>query len=360
MTSHTAAKRFAIALVGLGLLAFPGSAFAGRIILTGHDADHHCGRVGNGVAQKECHFLQVALQYVRGGAPDPNKPVLVLDRGPLDVVTSLDRIYGQNVIPRTVVDPRSKKFRKLPITTDRYSAVLIASSGGDPGDVTPQDLNERNSTPDSNAINKRAGALRAFFNAGGGIYAMAGNVHGDGAGDPYYNFAPVTVRPATTTPPYALTDLGRQLGFVDQDVTCCPTHNTFGPPEPSSVLQPLDIDSAGRVVSLAGETTTFAALGEIPVTSAIVAEVGGSLPSTRRCVANNRLRLKLRGASKLRFRSVTVSVNGRLLRRVTGKRTTKRFNVNVAAVGGRRLKARIVVLTRGDQQFTIRRTYRRC
>jgi len=47
-------------------------------------------------AHEQCLFFAVAVNYVRGGAPDPSKPVLVLDRGPLDVVTSLNRVYGSS------------------------------------------------------------------------------------------------------------------------------------------------------------------------------------------------------------------------------------------------------------------------
>jgi len=176
MTSHTAVRRIAMGLVGLGLLVFPGAASAGRLVVTGHDADHHCGRSGTGFSHLQCRFFQFAVDYSRGAAPDPAKPVLVLDRGALDVVTSLDRVYGAGVLPRVVLDPRSSEFASAPITTDLYSAVVIATSGGDPGDPSQQDLNEIGSTPDSDAINARAADLRAFFDAGGGIVALAGNV----------------------------------------------------------------------------------------------------------------------------------------------------------------------------------------
>ncbi len=55
------------------------AAQAGRLITTGHDADLHCGGGGISPFSAQCHFVEVATNYVRGGAPDPTKPVLVLD-----------------------------------------------------------------------------------------------------------------------------------------------------------------------------------------------------------------------------------------------------------------------------------------
>src|SRR4051794_3293047 len=153
MMPRTVAVRRTTAFVALVMLAFASPAMAGRVIATGHDTDHHCGRDGTGYPHLQCNFFKTAVDYVRAGAPDPAKPVLVLDRKSLDVVTSLDRAYGPGAVPRKVIDPRSGAFKRAPITAGRYSAVIIASSGGDPGDPSPQDLNEVGSTPDSDAIN---------------------------------------------------------------------------------------------------------------------------------------------------------------------------------------------------------------
>ena len=66
---------------------------AGRAIMTGHDADLHCN-TGLTPASDQCHYLRIAVDWVRGGAPDPSRPVLVLDRGPLQAVRALDKAYG--------------------------------------------------------------------------------------------------------------------------------------------------------------------------------------------------------------------------------------------------------------------------
>jgi len=170
---------------------------------------------------------------------------------------------------------------------------------------------------------------------------------------------PVTVQAAVPTPPYALTDLGRSLGLQDADITCCPAHNSFAPPDPSSALKPLDVDSAGRVVTLVADTPRFTSLGETPVTPTVVQQVGAALPPAKTCIARKRLSLKLRKAGTLRFRRATVFVNGKRVRRVSGKRVTKRFSVRVPSGSGR-IKVRIVVQTRGKQQLVIRKNYRRC
>jgi hypothetical protein len=53
-------------------MLFPATPSAGRLIATGHDADQHCGRADAVTgAHEQCHFFEVAVNYVRAGAPDP-------------------------------------------------------------------------------------------------------------------------------------------------------------------------------------------------------------------------------------------------------------------------------------------------
>ena len=234
----------------LASLALAGPASAGRVVITGHDADYHCAS-GEG----QCHFVSTAVNYVRGGAPDPSKPVLVLDRLNLHVVTALDTAFGPGVVPREVVDPRSG-FGGVTLSTDRYSAIVIAS------DVTCGgcDLNEEGATPDSDAINARQADITAFFNAGGGVYANAGGSHGDGdpatGADPYYSFLPIPVGGTPVSGPFCLTPLGASLGFEDpggcpdtsrltgtnDDINCCATHNSFVTPPAGSALRVAETD----------------------------------------------------------------------------------------------------------------------
>jgi hypothetical protein len=343
------------------------SASAGRLIATGHDADHHCGRVTtepkDGDPHRQCHFVEVAVNYVRGGAPDPTKPVLVLDRGALDVVASLDRIYGPGVMPRTVIDPRSSQFASEPLTTDRYSAIIVASSGGDPEDPTQQDLNAVGSAPDSEAIAARAADIRAFFDAGGGVYANSGSVHGDGPGDPYYEFLPITVASAAVTSPFSLTDAGRALGFVEDDVACCPTHNTFETPSAESALKAIDIDADGRVVSVFAETQRFESLGDAPVTPETVQEVSKDLPSTAGCVRRTSITLRLRRPTNRRFSRATIYLNKKRVKRLRGRRITRPIKIDLTSkrlASAAKARFRIVIITTGKRKIVVRRTYRLC
>jgi hypothetical protein len=169
MTRTLLVKRKPGRMILLAILAFAlipvASASAGRMIVTGHDADFHC----RGGAQ--CHFVKTATDWVRAGAPDPTKPVLILDTDDLDFPTALTNVntqFGEN-IPNVVMDPKSLQFAAEPLTTASYSAILVASDTTCGG----CDLNQNN-TEDSDAINARTADIQAFFNAGGGVYANAG------------------------------------------------------------------------------------------------------------------------------------------------------------------------------------------
>lgn len=254
-------KLLAIAVAAFALIPVA-SASAGRMLVTGHDADFHC----SGGAQ--CHFVQVATSWVRGGAPDPTKPVLVLDTSDLDFPTALDNAFGAGGIPTVVMDPKSPQFAAEPLTTDRYSAILVASDQTCGG----CDLN-LNNTDDSDAINARKADIEAFFNAGGGVYANAGADHADGDAtdgpDVYYNFLPIPATGVAVTQPFCLTDAGIALGFEDattdcadtskqnigthDDINCCPTHNSFAEPPAGGALQVSERDSKGFAETLFGE-----------------------------------------------------------------------------------------------------------
>ena len=248
----------------------PAPAQAGRLVVTGHDADLHCS------GGSQCHFVRVAVQYVRAGAPDPTKPVLVLDRGTLQFATALDLAFGAGALPRVVMDPRSAQFRSAPLTTSRYSAILVASDTTCGG----CDLNDFSSTPDSDAINARKSAIASFFNAGGGVYANAGGSRGDGdpaIPDVYYSFVPAPLGGQVVQPPFCLTSVGIAAGFEDQtcpdasrrngtnsDINCCATHNSFQDPPAGSALRVAERDlGLDGVVSADDGAETLIADGRI-------------------------------------------------------------------------------------------------
>jgi hypothetical protein len=254
----------------LALAVLPAApASAGRLLVTGHDADLHCADGG-----QQCHFVKVALDYVRAGAPNPSAPVLVLDRLDLDLSRALDTppLGGPGAVPRVVIDPR-KEFATHPLATDRYSAIAIASDTSCGGcDLNEPFAGEGGDTPDSDVINARQADLEAFFNAGGGIYANSGADHANGdardGADVFYDFLPLPATGAAVQTPFCLTDAGKTLGFQDtgcpdpgrhsgdgsiEDINCCPTHNSFLLPPADGELRVAETDGAGLAETLFAE-----------------------------------------------------------------------------------------------------------
>jgi hypothetical protein len=223
------------------------SAFAGRLFATGHDLDLHC-HFG-----AQCGYVDTAVTYVRGGAPDPAKPVLILERLDNDFSAALTNTFGAGTVPSVSMDPRSPAFAIAPLTTSLYSAILIGS------DVTCGgcDLNEFGSTPDSDAINARTADIATFFNAGGGLLYGSGAGHGDGtaADDVYYQSAPLPVGGVPVAPPFTLTAEGTALGLTPADANCCATHNSFVDPPAGSSITVAERDSAGSAETLFTEGT---------------------------------------------------------------------------------------------------------
>ena len=129
------------------LVAGAGPASAGRLLVTGHDTDFHCDDA-TGMAS-QCHFFQTALGYVRAKAPDPSKPVLVIDNSGAEAVHSTQGAGA----PLVAMDPASAGFAMTPINTATYSAIVVASDSTCGG----CDLNQT-ATGDSDAINARKGS----------------------------------------------------------------------------------------------------------------------------------------------------------------------------------------------------------
>ena len=362
------------------------SASAGRLLVTGHDADYHCQ------GGSQCHFVEVATNYVRGGAPDPAKPVLVLDRADFDFPQALDNAFPGG-IPRVVMEPQSAAFAAEPLTPDRYSAILIASDTSCGGcDLNPG--GSEGETADSDAINARKGDIEAFFNAGGGIYANAGAEHGNGTDpdDVFYNFVPIPVGGVEVQGPFCLTPEGAFLGFEDpvvggdcpdmsrrtgdtDDINCCATHNSFTEPDPTTALKVAERDTGDDgVVSSDDSPETLYAEGIIsggriitppppPPPTTPAARVDRSAP--RVAVAGVTTRGCRRRAFNARFRinesnlaSVSVFLDGRRVARTTRKVFSVRVPANRLRAGRHRL--RVVATDRSGNRRTVSRAFARC
>lgn len=366
-------------------LALAAPAQAGRLIVTGHDADGHCAREEVVHRPASCAFVATGVNWVRAGAPDPSKPVLILDRAALDFQKAVDvMIAGGASVPYVVVEPRSPAFATMPINAATYSAILIASSKNEPSDATPQDLNEFASTPDTDAINARGADIAAFFNAGGGIDVMSGGTAGRADSARYYGFLKITRGGARVSTPFALTPLGRAIGWQDglafpgerNEINCCDTHISFELPAPESPLKVAEIDSAGRAVTMVAQASDIASIEEPPVAAqSVFAGIpgmptgsGGEATSiTGRakavCVPRKALRLSLRRPRGVRFARMVVYVNGRRKRTVSGralgtKARTRPITIRLSTIRTSRL--RIVVTTASGRRLTYRQTYKPC
>jgi hypothetical protein len=228
--------RAARALIVLAaLLALPAQASAGRLIVTGHDADRRCA-----LLDQQCGFIKASLKYVRETAPAPKKPVLVLDRGAKQLNAAIRKAWSTGYSytgPKTiVVDPRSAAFAKLKIDITRYSAIAIASDSSCGG----CDLE----AADSTAIWKRKAVLQKFLSDGGGVYAGAGGTNAVS----YYRFMPIPSPGPASEGPFELTAYGRQIGFTDADIGCCAVANTFATPDVGR------LDVAARTATKVGDT----------------------------------------------------------------------------------------------------------
>ena len=261
------------------LLAVPATASAGRLIVTGHDADRRCAQV-----DQQCGFIKASIKYVRESAPFEKKPVLVLDRGPKQLAAAMHNAwaggYSYNGPPIKIVDPRSAAFRKLKISVKRYSAIAIASDQSCGGcDLWPQD---------ARAIVKRKRDLQAFLSAGGGIYAGAGGTNAK----LYYSFMPIPGVGPGSSGPFELTPYGKRIGYKPDDVTCCGVANTFSDPAvgsmavaaqtASKVGDTLIADGRVRRGKLVADTTIPAAAGQSIVVRPVSGRVLGHPPDDPR------------------------------------------------------------------------------
>lgn len=378
-----------VATTAVTMLALPVSAQAGRLLVTGHDGDGHCIRdsVTSG-APGACSFVAASVNWVRAKAPDPSKPVLILDRGPLDLKNTIDKMVAAGAsVPYQVVEPRSPEFAGLRLNPDTYSAIIIASSKDDPTDPTPQDLNEFDSTPDTDAINARAADIASFFNAGGGIAVMSGGAAGRANSAKYYAFLKITRGGAAVDPPFSLDPIGKAIGWQDAKakpetdmINCCVTHISFALPAPESPLKAAELDKAGRAVTLVAETNDLSRIEEPPTTAQTVfsgapgvPSAGGNVPvgtdgtitgSTKAvCVPKGSLKISLKRPKGVRFSKLVVYVNGRKTRTVgaktlgTGSRT-RAFTIKLSKTKTSTL--RLVVTTASGRKLTYRQTFKPC
>ncbi len=193
-----------ILLAMTAAMAASSGAKAGNIVLTGHDDDYH--QSSDALAQ-----ISGTLRFVQNGSA---LPVLTFDAGS-ELTSALTRlgISYVNVDPSAAANVTDALFN-----SGAYSAFAVASEqscgGCDNSDAALAN------------IAAHATAIASFFNAGGGIFGLAG------AGDPNaYAYVPESASNPGGTPSsvnHFQTAAGALLGIpaVNGDAT----HNFFGEP----------------------------------------------------------------------------------------------------------------------------------
>ena len=242
------------------LIAAP--AFAGNIVLTGHDNDYH-EDVGSTFSDAA---FTAEIAFVRNGSA---LPVLTFDAG--SELTSVLTALGVNFV--NVNPTNAASITDSLFDHSVYSAFIVASEVDCGGcDNTAADIAN---------VATHFSAISSFFNAGGGILGLAG------ADDPNaYAYVPESATNAGGFPPatgYVQTSFGASLGIpaVNGD----PTHNFFSEPGTAGlssafgVVERLGDPVTGtpETVALAGGTITCPP-GTTPSAGTCVITTGPSVP----------------------------------------------------------------------------------
>jgi hypothetical protein len=201
-----------MASVAAVALAGANYAYAGSIVLTGHDNDLHFNGFGGTPPGGPGAALQAEISFIRGGS---SLPVLTFDQGSqlTNSLTALGVPFfnistAAGIVP-SLFDPT--KFSAMAVAS-------ITSCGG--CDNTPAFVETLHSGAGNQA------AIDAFFNSGAGILGLAG-----AADLMAYDYVPTAASNAGGFPPstgYVQTAAGAALGLPA--VNGNPTHNFFSEP----------------------------------------------------------------------------------------------------------------------------------
>lgn len=155
---------FSRLIVAGAVLLSASTGFAGNIALTGHDDDFHQSTAAG-------NQLSGMLAFARAGSANSALPVLTFDQG-----TELTSFLTALGISWVNVNPSSAISASV-FDPTKYSAIAVASDQSCGGC-------DNNSTGSAN-LAAQSGAIASFFNAGGGIVALAG-----ASNTGYYSFLP--------------------------------------------------------------------------------------------------------------------------------------------------------------------------
>lgn len=203
----TFSRSLTIGTLTVGMWFFVGhAAYAGNVVLTGHDDDFHQSTA----AQAQALGM---ITLARAGSTDPTLPVLSFDQGAQ--LTGLLTTLG---IPFTNVNPNSGVPEASLFNPTLYSAMVIASDqscGGCDNDASS-----------SANLAAASGDIALFFNGGGGIVAFAG-----AANTSYYSFLPASAtNPGIVSDSFAFTQTAAGLANGVPAVNGDFPHNYFNFP----------------------------------------------------------------------------------------------------------------------------------
>jgi hypothetical protein len=227
----------------LGLAAAGAPANAGPVFLTGHDPDFH-SQDSPGAAV----LLKVALSFVTNNTYNDGIHKFLWVES--NIAPPPGHRIGENgllsigLLPNVNFD-QVNAAGLASVNFSNYSAIAIASDFG--GLLTKDEIN---------ALIARKNDIKAFVNAGGGLFASAecgplsNACQADlvDASTDLYGFLPITASSVDTFLPYSVTPFGASLGLSNADVND-PTHNSFAAP---NGLKIVDTDSQGQPTTLAG------------------------------------------------------------------------------------------------------------
>ena len=271
LVPFTAKRCVVLAALGVaGALATASSAYGGgaNFIATGHDMDFHCSVAEELEVEQECKYLKVVVAKVRNGS---TRPILALDQGNhnffpgvFELSRALKNAGYTGAGEVVTVDPaNTTEFDATAFVNGKgeplYSAIITASDETCGGcDDTKEGENN---------VNARAADFKAFFNAGGGILALAGAFRFE----TYYNFVPLKVGATAVSPPFTVTPQGEALGITNTEANCCETHNSFQypPPEP---LVTLEKDNAQNAETIAAFDVKITEKGFSTITTRLSGE----------------------------------------------------------------------------------------
>lgn len=312
-----------MATCALALAMTASSAFAtsgANFVATGHDMDYHCD---TGTTE-ECEYLKIAVDKVRAGS---TLPILAIDQG-TEVKGALEAAGYTGAGEIATVDPTQTSTFAATAFLDGaghplYSAIITAS------DETCGGCD--NSLEGEANVNARAADFAGFFNAGGGILALAGADNFE----TYYNFVPLKVAATAVAPPFTVTPEGATLGINEEMANCCATHNSFSiPPAPFVVLEN---DSAGQAETIAALGVAIGEGGFVPVTppaeapsqpAAITTTTTTTTPSSgvkadvvkapKQCKSLRSATVHWKTPSSVSLDKVTITLNGKRYRSLSG------------------------------------------